>query len=268
MHPFSLRLPYTAKLDTTINPGQSLIVRGQPTGDRFDINLESGPTDTADIIFHMSCRLKEKEYVLNTKENGQWGKEERHKLHLAKGTPFAIRVRCHESKFELFVDGKEVAEYKYRTPLHSVNYVNVKGELTLNSVGWEGNYYSIPLRVGIPGNFGKGRKLFLTFIPEDDFSVNFMIGEDVAFHFNPRISKKAVVNNTKMNGVWGSEERPKEFPFEKKKSTDLLIVCEEQTFGVYINGQSYCTYTHRTDPSKISQLSIEGKMELQVVNFE
>lgn len=113
----------------------------------------------------MSCRLKEKECVLNTKEKGQWGKEERHKLHLEKGTPFYIRIRCHENHFEVslyklnfskkkrklnevssfiqkvFVDGKELCEFRYRSPLHFVTHVVVEGQLTLNSVGWEGNYY-------------------------------------------------------------------------------------------------------------------------------
>jgi len=270
-HTFSLRLPYAARLDAAINPGQSLIVRGQPTGDRFDINLANGPdSNTSNIILHMSCRLKEKEYVFNSKQNGQWGKEERHKLHLAKGTPFSIRIRCHESKFEVTVDGKELCEYHYRTPIVEVTHVDISGELTLNAVGWEGNYYSVPYKVGIPGNFDRGRKLFLTLEPNDElFAVNFMAGSDIAFHFNPRFNKKHTVNNSCMGGSWGKEEIvTAKWPFEKKKSADLVFVSENDQYGVYVNGEPYCTFVHRIDPHKIDGLEITGKMDLQVVHVE
>jgi len=272
-HSYSIRVPYVAKLDSSVNPGQSLIVRGQSNGDKFDINFASGPdVNSADIMFHMSCRLKDKAYVMNTKQNGQWGKEEREKCHLEKGKSFNIRIRCHDNKFECFVDGKELYEFHYRTPLSAVTYVAVNGEqLTLNAVGWEGNYYSIPYKVGIPsGKFGKGHKLFLTLVPDDDmFAVNFMVGEDTGFHFNPRFSKKHTVNNSCSGNQWGKEETvTAKWPFEKKKEADLIFVCENDQFGVYVNGQPYCTFAYRVDPSKLNGLYITGKMELQVVNFE
>jgi len=269
-HPFSLRLPYVAKLDSTINPGQSLIVRGQPNGDRFDINFTKGPdSNQDDIVFHMSCRLKQKEYVMNTKENGQWGKEEVHKMHLEKGTPFYIRIRCHENHFEVFADGKELCEFKYRSPLHNVTHVDVNGQLTLNSVGWEGNYYSVPYKAAIPGRFGPGHKVFVSLLPEDDqFSLNLMVGEDIAFHFNPRFFSKNTVNNSQFGGNWGKEEVQKKFPFEKKKTTDVLLVCEGEQFSAYVNGEPYCTFAHRIDSTQINQLYITGKMDLQVINFE
>lgn len=68
---------------------------------RFDINLQTDPFDSADIILHMSCRVKEKVFVLNTKERNEWGKEEKHKCNLEKGIPFSIRIRCHENRFEV-----------------------------------------------------------------------------------------------------------------------------------------------------------------------
>lgn len=42
---------------------------------------------------------------------------------------------------QITVDGKELCEYKYRMPVVAVTHVDVNGELTLNAVGWEGNYY-------------------------------------------------------------------------------------------------------------------------------
>lgn len=69
---------------------------------RFDINfIEGHDSDYSDIAFHTSCRLKQKEYVFNTKHSGQWGKEEKYKINLQKSYPFLIRIRCHGDHFEV-----------------------------------------------------------------------------------------------------------------------------------------------------------------------
>lgn len=53
----------------------------------------------------------------------------------------------------------------------------------------------MPYKAIIPGHFGYGRKMFLVFVPEDDFSVNFMAGDEFAFHFNPRFLAKVSLNH-------------------------------------------------------------------------
>lgn len=269
-HPFYLRLPYIAKLDSQIEPGQSLVVRGQATGDRVVINLAtSQDVEGGTIILHVSCRSKDKVFVLNTFENGAWGKEERFKCSIEKSQPFVARIRCHGDKYEVFFDGKEIGEFKYRLPLASVTYVQVYGELTLNSVGWEGNYYSVPYKIKIPNNFTRQRKLFLTFVPDSEkFNVDLLAGDDIAFHFNPRFNQKKTVNNSCFGGQWGQEEIVSNLPFTKKKGVDVLIVCENEQYAIYVNADPYCTFKHRIDPNKIDGLAIGPGVELQVVNFE
>lgn len=269
-HPFYLRLPYVAKLDNAIEPGQSLVVRGQQLGDKVIINLATGPSvDGSDLVLHLSCRQKDNSYVMNTMFNGKWDNEVRVKGCLDKMQPFTVRIRCHENKFAVYANGKELSEFPYRGALASISHVHVQGELTLNAVGWEGNYYCVPYKVAIPGNFNRQRKLFLTLVPDDErVEVNFMADADIAFHFNPRFNKKMTVNNSYFGGQWGKEEFITNFPFVRKKAVDLLFVCENEQMGVYVDGQPYCTFAHRIDPGKITDLSIIGGMELQVVNFE
>jgi len=59
-----LRIPYLAKLDNTIQPGQSLVVRGVPIGKKLDINLATGPNVDGyhgdNIALHISWRQHEK----------------------------------------------------------------------------------------------------------------------------------------------------------------------------------------------------------------
>jgi len=269
-HLFYLRLPYVAKLDNTIEPGQSLVVRGQAIGDKVVLNLTNGiPSETSELIFHMSCRQKENVYVINNRVDGEWGKEVRVKGAIDKTSPFTIRIRSHENKFVAYVNGKKISEFNYRGALAAITHVQVLGDLTLNAVGWEGNYYSVPYKISIPGNFGPQRKLFLTFVPDDErFDVNFMAGSDIAFHFNPRLNKKVTVNNSYFGGQWGKEEIISNFPFTRKKATDLLFVSENEQIGVYVDSEPYCTFSQRIDSNKIDGLHIIGSMELQVVNFE
>lgn len=269
-HPFFLRLPYVAKLDNSIEPGQSLVIRGQAIGDKVIVNFCNGvPIDGCELVFHLSCRQKENAFVLNNFDGKQWGKEVRAKGCLDKASPFCIRIRCHDNKFAVYANGKEVGEFAYRGALAAISHVQVLGELTLNAVGWEGNYYGVPYKVPIVGNFGRQRKLFLTFIPDDErVDINLMAGEDIAFHFNPRFYSKETINNSQFGGQWGKEEKVAKFPFQRKKAVDVLFVCENDQIGVYVDSEPYCTFIHRIDPQKIDKLAISGGMELQVVNFE
>uniref|UniRef100_A0A915L8A4 Galectin n=1 Tax=Romanomermis culicivorax TaxID=13658 RepID=A0A915L8A4_ROMCU len=142
-HPFYLRLPYVAKLDNQIEPGQSLIVRGQSTNDTFVINLATSSSieDCKDLVLHVSIRVKKGTIVFNSLSNGQWGKEEVHKCPLEKGQDFSVRIRSHPDKFEVFLKGKSLGSFDYRQPISTISHVQILGDLVLNAVGWEGNYY-------------------------------------------------------------------------------------------------------------------------------
>lgn len=272
-HPFYLRLPYIAKLDNQIEPGQSLVVKGQATNETFVINLATSPSieECKEVILHASFRVKEKVVVVNTLRDGTWGKEERHKLAIDKGAQFNIRIRSHQDKFEIFVNSKSIGSFEYRLPLAAVTHVQILGDLVLNAVGWEGNYYCVPYQMKIPNHFSRQSKLFLTLVPQDDerIDINFLVGdEDIAFHFNPRFNKGKTVLNSYFGGKWGTEVFVDKFPFVRKQVVDILFISENEQIAVYVDGNPYCTFAHRIDPSKIDGLRINGAMELQVVNFE
>lgn len=269
-HQAELRLPHVQKLEIPLEPGQSIVIRGAAHGEKVVVNLAHGPEiDAGDIILHSSIRIKDKVIVLNSMNNGAWGKEERHKHTFEKGQPLIYRIRCHPNKFALFIDGTELGEYVYRQPLTTVNYVQVYGDLTLNSVGREGNYYSIPYKMWLTKNLGAGQKVHLTLVPDDEkFELNFMCNDDIAYHFTPRFFQKRTVCNTFVNGEWGKEEEVKNFPFTKKKGVDLTFEFDENKITAYVNGARYSTYQHRIDPRLINCFCVKGNLELQSVSFE
>jgi len=271
-----LRIPYLAKLDNTIQPGQSLIVRGVATGKKFDINLATGPNVEGysgdNVALHISWRQQEKAIVLNSFESGQWKKEERHGgASIKEGEPFDLRVRAHDDRFEIFLQHKKFADFTYRLPVNVITHIFATGDLRLQALAWEGNYYPVPYRGGIPGHFTPGKKLFITGLPDKDvkkIQINLYAGHDIAFHFNPRFSDKVVVRNSQRGGVWETEEREGKFPFAKDKQFDIVIVSEGDALQVYVNGEHQSSFKNRVPPNQIDGLGIEGDLQLQAIAFD
>lgn len=272
-------VPYVSKLQGGgIQPGQTLIVRGIVLGERFDINLSSDASMESTIPFHLSVRLDEKAFVMNTKDGGEWGKEERKKCGFKKEEPFDIRIRAHEDKFELIVDQKSLAEYEYRKPLSAVTHLIVEGNaegattISLHAINWGGKYYPVPYQAGIDGGFQPGKKLYVSGNLEEKgkrFSINLLnsAGEKT-LHLNPRFDEKAVVRNANIGGEWGQEEREGKMPLEKNKVFDIIIANESYSFQIFVNGQHFCTFAHRTDPHAAVGLEIDGDVELQGVHVK
>jgi len=272
-----LRVPYLAKLDNTIQPGQILIVRGVATGKKLDINLTTGPNVdgyTGDnIAIHISWRQKEKAVVMNSYENGEWKKEERHGgAAIHDGEPFDLRVRAHDDRFEVFLQQKKLADFHYRLPINMITHVFVTGDVRLQALAWEGNYYPMPYKGAIPGKFGPGKKLFITGLPDKDakkIEIDLYAGRDIAFHFNPRFSDKVIVSNSKRGGNWESEERSSgKFPFAKEKQFDIVIVSEGEALQVYVDGEHQIAFKNRIGPYDIDGLEIIGDMQLQAIAFD
>jgi len=271
-----LRIPYLAKLDNSIQPGQSLIVRGVATGKVVDVNLATGPKVEGysgdNVALHLSWRQHEKAIVFNTLENGQWKKEERHGgAAIKEGEPFDLRVRAHDDRFEVFLQHKKLADFQYRLPLNTVTYVFVKGDVRLQALAWEGNYYPNPYKGGVPGNFGPGKKLFITVLPDKDakaFAINLYSGNDIAFHLNPRFSEKTVVRNSQKNGSWEHEEKEGKFPFTKNKQSDIVIVSDADALQVYVDDEHHSTFKNRVSPNQINGLGIQGDVQLQAIAFD
>ena len=66
------------------------------------------------------------------------------------------------------------------------------------------------------------------------FTVNFLRGNDIAFHINPRFSegaKQVVVRNHKLGERWGAEERDLKGPFPFALGSPFEVSKQESDRG-------------------------------------
>ncbi|XP_045862476.1 galectin-3-like [Meles meles] len=98
------------------------------------------------------------------------------------------------------------------------------------------------------------------------FALDFKRGNDVAFHFNPRFNednKRVIVCNTKLDDIWGKEERQATFPFESGKPFKIQVLVESDHFKVAVNDAHLLQYNHRMkNLQEISKLGISGDIDL------
>ncbi|KRX86931.1 32 kDa beta-galactoside-binding lectin, partial [Trichinella pseudospiralis] len=269
----TLMVPYLSRLeDKPVEPGQSLHIRGVLLGDKFDVNMQTGSKDVDDIPFHMGFRRKDKVCLMNSQYLSQWGKEERKKISLKENEAFDLRIRAHDSKFEIFLNQKELCEYDYRQVLTSINYISITGDIELNQVKWAGKYYPVPYEACVKGGFPVGKTLFITGVPEKKakrFAVNILTGNcDIALHLNVRFDEKCIVRNSRIGGSWQAEEREGKFPLEKDHMFDLMIANEGYAFQIYFGDIHWCAFAHRIDPNTLKGMRIEGDLELHEIHVD
>ncbi|KAJ8368706.1 hypothetical protein SKAU_G00087340 [Synaphobranchus kaupii] len=133
---------------------------------------------------------------------------------------------------------------------------------------------SIPYSDMIPGGMIPKRTIIIRgMVPygANRFAINFRVSscEDIAFHFNPRVSEEVVVRNSCMGGSWGQEEMDVNFnPFQEGQYFDISVRCGNQRFKVFVNGQHMCNFFHRFQPfTQIDMLEIDGDVQLSYIHF-
>ncbi|KAM4529446.1 galectin-3 [Fundulus diaphanus] len=106
------------------------------------------------------------------------------------------------------------------------------------------------------------------------FTVNFLRGNDIAFHINPRFNeggKQVVVRNHKVGDRWGPEERDLKgpFPFAPGSSFEMKILCTPETFRVAVNNIPLFEFRHRVrELNQIDRINILNDVVLTYVNVE
>ncbi|KAF4089826.1 hypothetical protein AMELA_G00042600 [Ameiurus melas] len=125
--------------------------------------------------------------------------------------------------------------------------------------------YDLPLHAGILP------RLLITIVGEpvpggQRFQVDFMKGEDIVFHFNPRFSEQTIVRNSNLSGYWGPEEREGGFPFIQGRQFELKILVEEDVYKVAVDGVHVLEYEHRSGGmDQVTLLRVYGDVTLYSV---
>ncbi|XP_038823963.1 galectin-3-like [Salvelinus namaycush] len=106
------------------------------------------------------------------------------------------------------------------------------------------------------------------------FTVNFVRGNDIAFHLNPRFNdggKQAVVRNTMVGEHWGKEERHTQggFPFMAGQSFEMKILVTFEEFKVAVNGAQLFEFKHRVrELNQIDRINILHDVTLTYVTVD
>ncbi|XP_073707059.1 uncharacterized protein lgals4 [Garra rufa] len=132
---------------------------------------------------------------------------------------------------------------------------------------------SLPYVAPIPKGLREGMALCVQgVVPTnaDRFSINFKTGptdkDDSAFHFNPRMGSK-VVMNTFRNGKWGAEESVSDNPFKKGEAFEVFFVIRSEGYQVRIKGQQHSMFKHRIPLEKVTTINIYGNVSISFLGF-
>uniref|UniRef100_A0AAR2LKT2 Galectin n=1 Tax=Pygocentrus nattereri TaxID=42514 RepID=A0AAR2LKT2_PYGNA len=127
----------------------------------------------------------------------------------------------------------------------------------------------IPYVGTIPGGLRPGMALSFSFIPYR-FFINHKLGtkdgDDVAFHFNPRVNK-SMVRDSFRNGKWEGPEETQWCPFVRGSAFDIFIVTILFSFQAYVNGQRNCFFKHRMPVEKVTTLHIKGDVFMNTIGY-
>jgi hypothetical protein len=267
-----LQNPHNHHLDASLEPGAVVVVKGTATDDgegRITVNLSqfANGYDAPNIVFQLNIRFDSDEVVMNSKDAGNWGSEQKKsgiKALFVPGGPIDIRILAKPEKFIIMAQHKEFATYEHRMPLNSVTDVFVAGAITIKGVACGGRPHSMPFDAHI-SNYGVGDMLYISGETSASAkSVAFNLynqNGDSVLHFNPRFNDNEVVRNAKIGGEYGDEEKEGAFPFAKDTVFDVAIVNGSGRFTIYANDLEFCTFEHRARDNAVVRVGIEGDLD-------
>ncbi|CAJ0941202.1 unnamed protein product, partial [Mesorhabditis belari] len=270
-------VPYTTKLMSPLQDGQTINLRGHINNDAksVEVNFLRGHSDlpAAEAILHVKFLFSDKKFVFNSYQQGQWGKEERVSMHVKPGQDYDLRVRALSEHLEIRLNGDKIHEYKNRAPFTMTEYFQVKGDCTLSEVHWGGRVYNLPWETGFANgaSMPAGQRIHLYAIPKGDWKLDFIARNgDLLFHWNPRFKENAIVRNSNKNGTWGQEEREGPFPFKKEHGNDITIVNEPYSIQIHVDGHQIGTFQHRcADPvHDYIGFRVDGDVDITNVDFK
>ncbi|XP_065276762.1 galectin-4-like isoform X1 [Emys orbicularis] len=131
-------VPFSGPIFGGLSEGKMVLIQGivQPFVKSFGVNLRCG---NGDIAFHFNPRFNEGRpmVVCNTEQNGCWGAEERtYHLPFQPGIYFEVIINVKGHCYQVSVNGQHFLEYRHRLPLHTVQILEIKGDVTVNCINF------------------------------------------------------------------------------------------------------------------------------------
>ncbi|KAG7332967.1 hypothetical protein KOW79_003102 [Hemibagrus wyckioides] len=272
-HPvINTTLPHVGKIPGGIKQDMAVFVQGTLPSDAksFAVNFKTGPSDGDDIAFHYNPRIGDIT-ALNSFRNGTWETQENAPdKPFTKGEAFQMIVPINSEGYEVYVNGLRQCGFKHRIPFEKVSALEIHGDLSQLIYGF---IHALPHVGKIPGGIKQDMAVFIQgTLPSDakSFAVNFKTGpsdgDDIAFHYNPRIGDITALNSFR-NGTWETQENAPDKPFTKGEAFQMIVPINSEGYEVYVNGLRQCGFKHRIPFEKVSALEIHGDLSQLIYGF-
>lgn len=82
--------------------------------------------------------------------------------------------------------------------------------------------------------------------------------DDVMLHLSVRPQENVIVRNHMKDQVFGAEERHGGNPIQAHQSFEIAITAEHSQYRISVNGNHFCTFTHRLPLHLVKFVSISG----------
>uniref|UniRef100_A0A8C1S835 Galectin n=1 Tax=Cyprinus carpio TaxID=7962 RepID=A0A8C1S835_CYPCA len=265
-------IPYVSRISGGLKAGKAIFIQGSvPSGcESFVVNLKCGESKGNDIAFQIRTQFSSNCMVLNSRQHGAWGKKEKLELPLKQGSSFDLIIAVNSENYQVYLNGSEVGQFQHRIPLDRVIALSVGGEVSLTNVVF--TEVSDPPLLQIFSDYINCMALYLKgVIPTnaERFEINFKTGQsdsdDTAFHFNPRLHQKVVMNSFR-NRKWEAKESSLHDP-KRKLGACPHTGCVALVYQVYVNGKELYTFKHRIPLEKVSTLNISGHVVVSLFGF-
>lgn len=130
-------LPFEARLNASMGPGRTVVVKGEVNTNAKSFNVDLVAGRSRDIALHLNPRLNVKAFVRNSFLQDAWGEEERNItcFPFSSGMYFEMIIYCDVREFKVAVNGVHSLEYKHRfKDLSSIDTLAVDGDIRLLDV--------------------------------------------------------------------------------------------------------------------------------------
>ncbi|KAG8173850.1 hypothetical protein JTE90_001688, partial [Oedothorax gibbosus] len=133
----------------------------------------------------------------------------------------------------------------------------------------------LPYNGSIPGGLHEGKLIEVKgTVPygADWFSINLLTGfdsimSDRPLHISVRFDGRVAVRNHQEMNEWGPEERSGPFPFQMGHEFKLMILVENTSYRIAVNSQHCWEFVHRIPIERVSNIYIEGSVEIERIEF-
>ncbi|XP_074862204.1 galectin-12 isoform X1 [Carettochelys insculpta] len=261
-------LPYITTIFSGLTQGKMVLMQGVvlAEAERFQVDFQCGCSlmPRSDIAVHFNPRFRSRPHVIcNTLQDGRWLEETKFpQLPLQKGEAFQLLFLFGQEEVQVSVNGQHFLQYCYRLPLARVDTLSVSGDITVKSIAFlatnpfDASRAEYPVAHPMQLNSSKlavpySHPLPQGLAPRDTITVRGLVGP-VPDGFSLSLREDPSHVPLRLSAcfraralVWSSypDEAPgragnltDHFPFHPQRYFELLLVCEEGSFKLALNG--------------------------------